>query len=77
MSLSYTWRSRRTAQKHTSGFAPLVGVPPFRQRLAGHPTLSEVGVASGLNLPLTRRGGLMRRAWERAASVGGAAAPRR
>ena len=29
MSLPYTWRSCCTAQKHTSGFAPLVGVPPI------------------------------------------------
>jgi len=35
MSLSYAWRSRRTAQKHTSGFAaPLVGVPPANTHAA-------------------------------------------
>jgi len=50
MSLSYAWLSRRTAQKHTSGFAPLVGVPPFRQRLAA------CVLAGGTPDPLRSRG---------------------
>ena len=50
MSLSYTWRSCCIAQKHTSGFAPLVGVPPYRQRLAA------CVLAGGTPDPLRSRG---------------------
>jgi len=50
MSLSYAWQSGCTAQKHTSGFVPLVGVPPFRQRLAA------CQLAGGTPYPLRSRG---------------------
>ena len=50
MSLSYAWQSGCTAQKHTSGFVPLVGVPPFRQRLAA------CQLAGGTPYPVQRTG---------------------
>lgn len=83
MKVFFVLHSDRTAQKHTSGFAPLAGVPPVRQRLAacelagGTPYPVQRTGSEFNQLALTRRGGLMRRAWERAASVGDAAAPRR
>lgn len=87
MRLSYIAQKGCAAQKQTSGFAPLVGIPPVRQRhaacdLAGgipypQACAASRGSASLINSPLTRRGGLKRRARERAASVGDAAVPRR
>ena len=50
MSLPYTWESGCTAQKQTSGFAPLVGVPPVGQRLAA------CQLAGGTPYPLRSRG---------------------
>ena|GEM_PF-3009045 len=83
MIVSYLISLCSAGQKHTSGFAPLVGVPamlspPCINFVApGHPTLYAVGVASLMNSLLTRRRGLMRRAWQRAASVRERVRPRR
>ena len=51
MSLSYTGQSVCIAQKPTSGFVPLVGVPPVGQRLAA------CQLAGGTPDPLRSRGG--------------------
>jgi len=50
MSLSYALQSRRTAQKHTSGFAPLVGVPAMVS-----PALCQLRCA-GTPYPVQRTG---------------------
>jgi|GEM_PF-1392443 len=50
MNLSYITVLCVAGQKHTSGFAPLVGVPPFRQRLAA------CVLAGGTPYPLRSRG---------------------
>ena len=50
MSRFFALQARRTAQKQTSGFAPLVGVPPVGQRLAA------CRLAGGTPYPLRSRG---------------------
>ena len=50
MTLSYLIRLCSAGQKHTSGFAPLVGVPPIGQRLAA------CQLAGGAPYPLRSRG---------------------
>jgi hypothetical protein len=50
MSMPFALHSPRTAQKPTSGFAPLVGVPPIGQRL------TACRLAGGTPYPLRSRG---------------------